>query len=128
MRGLLQRRSKDIRGQLGQNGEILRWVCESGHGYRCNHITQGLAVQSQEVAASAFSVCRPSSAKAPISSLPSPFRITRWSGSPAIAGLTARKRSEEHTSELQSLMRTSYAVLCLKINIYRKMTLLPQSP
>src|SRR3546814_5268806 len=27
-------------------------------------------------------------------------------------GLTAR--SEEHTSELQSLMRTSYAVFCLK--------------
>src|SRR3546814_5347042 len=26
----------------------------------------------------------------------------------------ARKRSEEHTSELQSLMRTSYAVFCLK--------------
>src|SRR3546814_3567644 len=25
-----------------------------------------------------------------------------------------RDRSEEHTSELQSLMRTSYAVLCLK--------------
>src|SRR3546814_4431126 len=27
---------------------------------------------------------------------------------------TAAKRSEEHTSELQSLMRTSYAVFCLK--------------
>src|SRR3546814_6037405 len=26
--------------------------------------------------------------------------------------LTARPRSEEHTSELQSLMRTSYAVFC----------------
>src|SRR3546814_7169339 len=26
----------------------------------------------------------------------------------------ARNRSEEHTSELQSLMRTSYAVFCLK--------------
>src|SRR3546814_10467279 len=26
------------------------------------------------------------------------------------------KRSEEHTSELQSLMRNSYAVLCLKKN------------
>src|SRR3546814_9555026 len=25
-----------------------------------------------------------------------------------------KRRSEEHTSELQSLMRTSYAVLCLK--------------
>src|SRR3546814_4266842 len=27
-------------------------------------------------------------------------------------------RSEEHTSELQSLMRISYAVFCLKINNY----------
>src|SRR3546814_4352089 len=27
---------------------------------------------------------------------------------------TFSKRSEEHTSELQSLMRTSYAVFCLK--------------
>src|SRR3546814_5060890 len=27
---------------------------------------------------------------------------------------TAERRSEEHTSELQSLMRTSYAVFCLK--------------
>src|SRR3546814_6440609 len=27
---------------------------------------------------------------------------------------TARDRSEEHTSELQSLMRISYAVFCLK--------------
>src|SRR3546814_9151172 len=29
-------------------------------------------------------------------------------------GQIARKRSEEHTSELQSLMRISYAVFCLK--------------
>src|SRR3546814_1623949 len=29
-------------------------------------------------------------------------------------GLKASGRSEEHTSELQSLMRTSYAVFCLK--------------
>src|SRR3546814_9866012 len=28
--------------------------------------------------------------------------------------LTTRFRSEEHTSELQSLMRSSYAVFCLK--------------
>src|SRR3546814_2718588 len=28
------------------------------------------------------------------------------------------QRSEEHTSELQSLMRTSYAVFCLKKNNY----------
>src|SRR3546814_6088799 len=30
------------------------------------------------------------------------------------AGLTLDFRSEEHTSELQSLMRISYAVFCLK--------------
>src|SRR3546814_2674854 len=29
-------------------------------------------------------------------------------------GVGARRRSEEHTSELQSLMRISYAVFCLK--------------
>src|SRR3546814_1316602 len=29
-------------------------------------------------------------------------------------GTPAHERSEEHTSELQSLMRTSYAVFCLK--------------
>src|SRR3546814_9766710 len=31
-------------------------------------------------------------------------------------------RSEEHTSELQSLMRISYAVFCLKKNKYNKKT------
>src|SRR3546814_10066463 len=34
--------------------------------------------------------------------------------------LPDRRRSEEHTSELQSLMRTSYAVFCLKKNRKRK--------
>src|SRR3546814_9277132 len=32
----------------------------------------------------------------------------------ALAKLVAQRRSEEHTSELQSLMRISYAVFCLK--------------
>src|SRR3546814_3726941 len=43
------------------------------------------------------------------------------SGAPGVAlvdagvvGVLERCKSEEHTSELQSLMRTSYAVLCLK--------------
>src|SRR3546814_9919956 len=31
-------------------------------------------------------------------------------------GRSAESRSEEHTSELQSLMRISYAVICLKKN------------
>src|SRR3546814_10716516 len=35
-------------------------------------------------------------------------------GLPVVAGIGLLGRSEEHTSELQSLMRISYAVFCLK--------------
>src|SRR3546814_6340722 len=55
-----------------------------------------------------------------------------------IAGKTVRTlrhgmRSEEHTSELQSLMRISYAVFCLKkkkitqLNTYPKLTPRPKT-
>src|SRR3546814_3195758 len=42
-------------------------------------------------------------------------KMVRVPGSTALhSGETGKKRSEEHTSELQSLMRISYAVFCLK--------------
>src|SRR3546814_10752207 len=48
-------------------------------------------------------------------------RLELWTpgSEPVVLGdgegaLRVPQRSEEHTSELQSLMRTSYAVLCLK--------------
>src|SRR3546814_6022769 len=42
-------------------------------------------------------------------------RRASWQGHWRAAGSRlARRRSEEHTSELQSLMRISYAVFCLK--------------
>src|SRR3546814_8508667 len=41
-----------------------------------------------------------------------------------VAAQPARPRSEEHTSELQSLMRISYAVFCLK----KKKTLKKHTP
>src|SRR3546814_9771138 len=37
-----------------------------------------------------------------------------WSDRPGALWMLERSRSEEHTSELQSLMRISYAVFCLK--------------
>src|SRR3546814_1519486 len=42
--------------------------------------------------------------------------LQRWRGGRQFLGPPARRtdRSEEHTSELQSLMRISYAVFCLK--------------
>src|SRR3546814_10022215 len=53
------------------------------------------------------------------------FNDAGWPGPPALAeavaltdaqldALTTHLRSEEHTSELQSLMRISYAVFCLQ--------------
>src|SRR3546814_9852743 len=41
--------------------------------------------------------------------------------------MLSERRSEEHTSELQSLMRSSYAVFCLKKkkNIYKHLTIHP---
>src|SRR3546814_7837587 len=38
----------------------------------------------------------------------------------AVAQVENRRRSEEHTSELQSLMRISYAVFCLKKKTQQK--------
>src|SRR3546814_5416678 len=43
------------------------------------------------------------------------------SGTGAVVGGIVGSRSEEHTSELQSLMRISYAVFCLKKKIKRPM-------
>src|SRR3546814_6375962 len=40
--------------------------------------------------------------------------VQRLQWSEACSRFSERRRSEEHTSELQSLMRISYAVFCLK--------------
>src|SRR3546814_2699309 len=52
------------------------------------------------------------------------FQIHESSGTSTTVGSTKlprARRSEEHTSELQSLMRISYAVFCLKKKInYKK--------
>src|SRR3546814_10362794 len=58
----------------------------------------------------------PGSAPAPTGSASAPRRsapVPR-STAPRRAMRRRRRRSEEHTSELQSLMRISYAVFCLK--------------
>src|SRR3546814_4270234 len=45
-----------------------------------------------------------------------PSGASRWTlgQRPAFAAVPSPPRSEEHTSELQSLLRTSYAVFCLQ--------------
>src|SRR3546814_1122769 len=46
--------------------------------------------------------------------LPAEATVARLGGDEFAVIVPGLARSEEHTSELQSLMRTSYAVLCLK--------------
>src|SRR3546814_5305839 len=53
-------------------------------------------------------------AQGPGATLPRRPRADRNRGGEALAGYRGAARSEEHTSELQSLMRISYAVFCLK--------------
>src|SRR3546814_1121146 len=53
--------------------------------------------------------CRDSSSSAPVGGT----RLATGSRAGSAADIVA-SRSEEHTSELQSLMRISYAVFCLK--------------
>src|SRR3546814_8605728 len=43
-----------------------------------------------------------------------PLEATLWGQADALVGGDKAWRSEEHTSELQSLMRSSYAGFCLK--------------
>src|SRR3546814_10579700 len=45
---------------------------------------------------------------------PRPRSLRRHHGQRPTTDVRRRPRSEEHTSELQSLMRISYAVFCLK--------------
>src|SRR3546814_4735597 len=55
--------------------------------------------------------------KGPVAMLPIGDRwevVSRVRGKDARARVVDAMRSEEHTSELQSLMRISYAVFCLK--------------
>src|SRR3546814_9721040 len=47
-------------------------------------------------------------------SSPAPLPVTVVAPPLRTANIVAALRSEEHTSELQSLMRISYAVFCLK--------------
>src|SRR3546814_7523409 len=50
----------------------------------------------------------------PLLTLLLPLKVQAVAGDERLVTLTLCARSEEHTSELQSLMRISYAVFCLK--------------
>src|SRR3546814_7819802 len=58
--------------------------------------------------------CRQSASRAALSASASKGTPAIISSTAAASRAAAASRSEEHTAELQSLMRNSYAVFCLK--------------
>src|SRR3546814_5041834 len=74
-------------------------------------------IASASASGSLGGTTRPLTSSATISALP-PTRVAAIGSAHAQA--SSRARSEEHTSELQSLMRISYAVFCLKKKITTK--------
>src|SRR3546814_7189727 len=93
-----------------------------GHAPALNHLgTQAMNRGELELARDYFTRAIASDPKfamshANLSRLHS-LRGDRAAAIKAIDGAITAERSEEHTSELQSLMRTSYAVFCLKKKI-----------
>src|SRR3546814_7157497 len=86
-------------------------------GYRPGHSAASSAADLRGVCAvgSNFAVGRTRPGPGPVD-LPAYFTGARRTDPGALTGGSRQRvqRSEEHTSELQSLMRISYAVFCLK--------------
>src|SRR3546814_1645507 len=81
---------------------------------------------STRAAADRHQLWRPGAADARVArarSLREPQRARTLQELPARKGMPDAQRSEEHTSELQSLMRISYAVFCLKKKNNKKINL-----
>src|SRR3546814_7542551 len=72
--------------------------------------TEGLQ-QGREPTAT---LARPQAVRAAGVLLPHDQKPQEWARKHPVYGEDQPVRSEEHTSELQSLMRSSYAILCLK--------------
>src|SRR3546814_7147011 len=83
------------------------WVCSTPLG-RPVVPDEYMIAATVEASRSTPGLGEPGSASKRRSSYAAPVRITSTPGG------SATRRSEEHTSELQSLMRISYAVFCLK--------------
>src|SRR3546814_1729931 len=95
-----------IRGVAGQTNLLaLNAAIEAA---RAGEAGRGFAVVAQEVKTLAAQTAQATG------QIAEQIRSIQAAAREAIAAMSTIRRSEEHTSELQSLMRISYAVFCLK--------------
>src|SRR3546814_2215601 len=80
---------------------------------RCALVT-GVQTCALPISPSSTPTCRNAASASPVSSWPPRCCSRRTQPLPTPRSRPRSPRSEEHTSELQSLMRNSYAVFCLK--------------
>src|SRR3546814_2806645 len=82
---------------------------------RRKRVTRPGAARKARVSGSAFAAAAAAGGTAGSVNVPSSASAVRSKSAPPVVSCRrGAVRSEEHTSELQSLMRISYAVFCLK--------------
>src|SRR3546814_10266860 len=101
---MADRAANPLRPNVGNQGHALRLAVQDGRGAQCPDAAPRLF---------------PSPQAARTAHLRAGAQALRRAGKMVDLGRNAtekdwRERSEEHTSEIQSLMRRSYAVFCLK--------------
>src|SRR3546814_8492132 len=91
-------------------------VCSSNLSCRCNHVLGLVDTRPLHDACHASAAPGHGGRRRPVASLDLSHDRGRADAPRRLDGGPGRDRgrSEEHTSELQSLMRTSYAAFCLK--------------
>src|SRR3546814_5914689 len=98
------RRASDLQAQLLTSKPVL---------YVCN-VEEASAASGNAHSARVFEKAAADGAKAVVISAAIEAEIVQMDAADRPEFLAELGRSEEHTSELQSLMRISYAVFCLK--------------
>src|SRR3546814_1151440 len=96
--------------KFSQSGflQVLTWISWTGGGTRGRSVRRGALLPRFGFLSSEEDICFTTTSPEPLDSGEYQPRNIR------ISPTLVNGRSEEHTSELQSLMRSSYAVFCLK--------------
>src|SRR3546814_1940321 len=113
--------------KFSQSGflQVLTWISWTGGGTRGRSVRRGALLPRFGFLSSEEDICFTTTSPEPLDSgeyQPRNIRISptlvnglgSTSGAFSLPLCFPAERSEEHTSELQSLMRISYAVFCLK--------------
>src|SRR3546814_1710124 len=107
-------RAEAIAGVVQQLLELRRDLAEGGQTFSPDRLKREFIIAGSDIAHLVVLTALHSAARfeAPHTS----YRALTLSGDEMVSALETGHRSEEHRSDIQSIMRSSYAVFCLKKN------------